>query len=78
MTHTTTPAEIPLQVPRIPSSLDSFGRLPQPWIYLFWIMLSLVDEELTLLVGATMVLGKQGSSEVVGLNLSIFMFLWFT
>jgi hypothetical protein len=76
MTHTTTPAEIHRRVPPISSSLGSSERRRQLWIYLYWIMLSLAVEEPILSAAGTIVLGRQGYFNVLGLNLSIFMVLW--
>jgi hypothetical protein len=57
MTHTTTRRATHRQAPRISSLPGNFEK-PQPlWIYLYWIMLSSVDGELTPLVGVIIVLG---------------------
>jgi hypothetical protein len=77
MTHTTTRQAIHHPVQLTFSLHDSSEKQQPRWIYLYWIMLSLVGEELTLWAEGTIVFGKLGFFSVFGLNLSIFMFLWF-
>jgi hypothetical protein len=61
MTHTTTPAEIHHRARRISSSRGNFGRRLLRWIFLYWIMLSLVAEEPTRWVAGIIVLEKPAS-----------------
>jgi len=77
MTYTTTPAAIHHQARRISNLPDSSARRLLLWIYLCWIMLSLVDAVPILSVGGITALEKRVSFEVPGLHLSIFMFLRF-
>jgi hypothetical protein len=60
MTHTTIRAGIRPQALPISSLRGSLGKRQQRWIYLYWIMLSLVVEALILWVEGTTVSGRQG------------------
>jgi hypothetical protein len=77
MTHTTTRQATHLQALPTYSLQGSSGKQPLRWIFLCWSMLSLVGEVPIPWDVGTIVLGKQVSFDGLGLNLSIFMSLWF-
>jgi hypothetical protein len=63
MTHTTTRQGIHLPAQRISSLLGNFGKRPLRWIYLYWIMLSLVDAVLIHSVAGTIASERLGYFE---------------